>query len=280
MSNAVRAEIDAFYSRKVACCDAGPTTANTAALAPDYDRSKIPAALMQTSFGCGDPLAFAAVQPGDIVVDLGSGAGLDLLLAAEKVGPTGRVIGVDMSKAMLDRARQHIEQSDHENPDPIELRHGTIENLPIEDESVDWIISNCVINLSTDKPAVFSEINRVLRPGGQFLISDLVADELPEWINAHSDLYAACISGAVSETEYLSLAANVGLRDAVVMDRMVYDETLVRGLIEIELPVALDAMSTRLGIPRSALLDQAASALSGKVTSIKMYGRKDTALSG
>jgi len=134
--------------------------------------------LLQDSFGCGNPLAFSQIQTGQVVLDLGCGAGLDLLLAAEKVGSEGKVIGVDMNDDMLALAQKNIDASGFNN---IELRKGKIENLPVADASVDWVISNCVINLSNDKEKTFSEIARVLAPNGQISISDIVAEKMPWW---------------------------------------------------------------------------------------------------
>ncbi|HXZ43229.1 MAG TPA: methyltransferase domain-containing protein, partial [archaeon] len=127
------------------------------------DLSRLPADAVQNSFGCGTPLAFAGVQPGQVVLDIGSGAGIDCFIAAEKVGPTGKVIGLDMTPEMIERARQNARDAGMTN---VEFRFGEAEKMPVEDSSVDWVISNCVINLSPDKPAVFGEIGRILRPGG------------------------------------------------------------------------------------------------------------------
>ena len=149
----------------------------------DEEFAALPADAVVNSFGCGNPLAFSAVQPGEVVLDLGSGAGIDLLLAARKVGAAGRVIGVDMTEEMIARARANIAAAGIENA---EVRQGIIEELPVEDSSVDWVISNCVINLSPEKPRVFAEIARVLKPGGTMLVSDIVAEDLPEEIVARA----------------------------------------------------------------------------------------------
>ena len=147
-----------------------------------------------SSFGCGNPLAFAEVQPGQTVLDLGSGAGFDLLIAAQKVGPEGKVIGVDMTDAMIEAARHNAERA---GAPQIEVRKGLIEALPVADASVDHVISNCVINLSPDKHKVFAEIARVLKPGGMIRISDIVAESMPDAIRKHAAAYAACPTGAL-----------------------------------------------------------------------------------
>lgn len=161
--------------------------------------------------GCGNPLALTEIAPGMTVVDLGSGAGFDAFLAWNRVGPNGRVIGVDMTDDMLALARQNAEKRGAKN---VEFRKGFIEKLPIESESVDYVISNCVINLSEDKPAVFREIARVLKPGGRFAVSDIVLlKPLPEQLARDISAYVGCISGASLLTDYLSTAAAAGLRD-------------------------------------------------------------------
>jgi arsenite methyltransferase len=161
--------------------------------------------------GCGNPLALTELSPGMTVVDLGSGAGFDAFLALDRVGPTGRVIGVDMTDDMLALARQNAEKRGAAN---VEFRKGFIEDLPVESGSVDYVISNCVINLSTDKPAVFREIARILKPGGRFALSDIVLlKPLPDSLARDISAYVGCISGASMLTEYLSIALAAGLRD-------------------------------------------------------------------
>jgi SAM-dependent methyltransferase len=257
---------DERTSKSGGCC--GPTRP---ALAVDYDPAALAALskdAVAASFGCGDPLAFADVMPGQTVLDLGCGAGLDLLIAAEKVGEAGKVIGVDVSPAMLARARANADAAGFS--ERIELREGQIESLPVDDASIDWVVSNCVVNLSPDKARVFAEIRRALKPGGKALIADLVAEDLPEWVSAHGDLYSACISGAVSERVYVELAERAGLRRPRVVDRLVYDASMVRGLIEDALPVASDAISARLGVDRRAFLDMAGEQLAGRISSVKL----------
>jgi arsenite methyltransferase len=161
--------------------------------------------------GCGNPLALTQLAPGMTVLDLGSGAGFDAFLAWDRVGPTGRVIGVDMTDDMLALARQNAEKRGATN---VEFRKGFIEDLPVESASVDYVISNCVINLSSDKPAVFREIARVLKPGGRFAVSDIVLlQPLPEALRRDISAYVGCISGASLLTEYLSTALAAGLHD-------------------------------------------------------------------
>ncbi|HVR30053.1 MAG TPA: arsenite methyltransferase [Thermoanaerobaculia bacterium] len=214
------------------------------------------------SFGCGNPLAFAEVKPGQTVVDLGSGPGLDLILAARRVGPSGLVIGIDMTDAMIEEARRNAARARLSN---IEVRKGLIESLPVEDGTVDWIISNCVINLSPEKPRVFAEIARVLRPGGQFRISDIVVEELPAWIRESAAAYAACVAGAIPEAEYLAGLERAGLTDVAVEHRLVYSAAQIRGLIDHDLKshgLASDALA--------GVLDE----IEGKVWSAYFRGRR------
>jgi arsenite methyltransferase len=191
------------------------------------DLSRLPADAVQNSFGCGTPLAFAGVRPGQTVLDIGSGAGIDCFIAAEKVGPTGKVIGLDMTPEMIERARQNAKEAGVTN---VEFRFGEAEKMPVEDTSVDWVISNCVINLSPDKPAVFGEIARILRPGGRISITDIVAQDLPVAVRQSRDAWTGCLSGAISEQAYVQGLEKAGLRDVRVTSRIVYDASQLKGL--------------------------------------------------
>lgn len=164
--------------------------------------------------GCGNPTVAAAPRAGETVLDLGSGAGVDCFLAAAKVGPKGRVIGVDMTPKMVERARENARQGGYGN---VEFRHGTIEKLPAEDESVDLIISNCVINLSPEKQRVFEEAYRVLAPGGRLVVSDLIAERTPtEEERSDMDLYSACVSGAETAEVIYGLLKGAGFEEPLV----------------------------------------------------------------
>jgi arsenite methyltransferase len=164
--------------------------------------------------GCGNPVALASLRKGEIVLDLGSGAGFDCFLAAKKVGDTGKVIGVDMTPEMIDKARENAEESNYRN---VEFRLGEIEHLPTGDNSVDVILSNCVINLSADKKRVFEEALRVLKPGGRLMISDMVLlKELPEEIRNSVNAYVACMGGAVLKESYVELVKNAGFVNVVI----------------------------------------------------------------
>jgi arsenite methyltransferase len=165
--------------------------------------------------GCGNPTAIAELKAGEVVLDLGSGAGVDVFLAANKVGPTGRVIGVDMTEEMVDKARSIASDHGYHN---VEFRLGEIEKLPVEDKSVDAVISNCVINLSPDKSKVFREAYRVLKPGGRLTISDIVSEgKLPAEIRNNLDAWACCIGGALEQQEYLRDIKGAGFEDVQVL---------------------------------------------------------------
>jgi len=175
--------------------------------------------------GCGNPTAVGAIAEGETVADLGSGGGLDCFLAARRVGPAGRVIGVDMTPDMITRARSNAEKAGYEN---VEFRLGEIEHLPIADGVVDLVISNCVINLSTDKPSVFAEACRVLKSGGRLMISDIVLDgELPDAVKDDDDAYCACISGAVRREDYLEMIRKAGFKHIEIVSEAPFIDELV-----------------------------------------------------
>jgi len=165
--------------------------------------------------GCGNPVALASLKEGETVLDLGSGPGMDSFLSSVRVGKTGRVIGVDMTPEMLDRARANAKKGKYKN---VEFRLGEIENLPVADNSVDVVISNCVINLSDDKRRVFQEAYRVLKPGGRLMVSDIVLEkELPEILKNSSEAYCSCIAGAALKNDYLKIIKAAGFKQVKVV---------------------------------------------------------------
>ncbi len=277
MSNAdtIRRDVSKAYAKAVttptkdSCCGGGEAKGVAAKLAgyTQEELSAIPDDAAVNSFGCGNPVAFSEVRPGDVVLDLGSGAGIDLILAAGKVGPKGRVIGVDMTDEMIDRARQNILNSGHAN---IEVRKGTIENLPVDDSSVDWVISNCVINLSPEKPRVFAEIARVLKPGGRMLVSDIVVEELSPALRQSKELYSSCIAGAISEKDYLAGLRGAGLADVEVRSRLTYDTNQICGLVDSE----TDGGGCCGAAATGDVARQAAGELAGKIWSANFSARK------
>jgi arsenite methyltransferase len=170
--------------------------------------------------GCGNPVALAKLKEGETVLDLGSGAGIDVFLAAQKVGPKGKVIGVDMTQEMVERAKATATKHGYKN---VEFRLGEIEALPIEDETVDIIISNCVINLAPDKLKVFKEANRVLKPSGRLMVSDLVTEgELPEAVKKSFDAWAECIAGALEKSDYINKIEKAGFQNVKIVSQKPY----------------------------------------------------------
>ncbi len=196
------------------CCgEAGPDAFGAALYDPDL-QSELPEAAVLGSLGCGNPTAVAELREGEVVLDLGSGGGIDVLLSAKRVGPTGLAYGVDMTDEMLDLARRNADEAGVTNADFLK---GEIENIPLPDASVDVVISNCVINLSTDKPRVLREIHRVLRPGGRLGVTDVVAeDRLSPEERAERGSYVGCIAGALSRNEYEKGLREAGFADVTV----------------------------------------------------------------
>ena len=230
----------------------------------EEDLANLPSDSGLTSFGCGNPLAYSEVKAGETVVDLGMGAGLDLLIASRKVGPSGKVIGVDMTEEMIERAKENIKAAGVTN---VEVRKGMIEDLPVDSSSVDWVISNCVINLSPEKEKVFSEIYRVLKPGGRMVVSDIVAEKIPEWMYENKKLYCSCVSGAISEKKYLSGLRQVGLERVKVSERQVYKFDEIESIIK---------SSEDLGSEEA--IRRIARELDGKVASVKISASKPVLL--
>ncbi len=211
--------------------------------------------------GCGNPVAIASLKPGDTVLDLGSGAGFDCFLAANKVGKSGKVIGVDMTAEMIEKAERNARAQQYEN---VEFRQGEIENLPLDNESVDVIISNCVINLSPDKPRVFREAFRVLKPGGKFIVADIVlTKDLPDSIKNSVEAYVGCIGGAELKDKYLKAIVDSGFEDVQILDAV---------------PFSLDSVVHDPGA--ESILDslnlslEDAEAIAHTIESIQVFGKK------
>jgi SAM-dependent methyltransferase len=229
----------------------------------DDELRKLPQESVENSFGCGNPLAFSEVQPGQTVLDIGSGAGIDCFIAAERVGPQGKVIGLDMTPEMIAKAEGNARAGGFSQ---VEFPLGEAEAMPLDDETVDWVISNCVINLSPVKPKVFREISRVLKPGGRFSISDIVlGNDLPVWIADSIYAYTGCVAGAIKESDYLTGLRNAGLTDVEVESRIVYDESALTGFVKnIKLPF------------EQMRLDELLTELEGQIWSAKIKGYKPT----
>jgi arsenite methyltransferase len=207
-------------------CGCDPITAN---LYEDHEASAVPEGALRASLGCGNPTALAGLQPGETILDLGSGGGIDVLLSARRVGPMGKAYGLDMTDEMLALAEENKRNSGLQN---VEFLKGEIENIPLPDDSIDVIVSNCVINLSGDKDLVFQEAFRVLRPGGRFAISDVVVrGEVPQEIRKSIELWVGCVAGALSETDYREKLAAAGFESVDVEATRVYDVSDARDFL-------------------------------------------------
>lgn len=233
--DAVREHYAGRIKSNASCCGDGCCSSESKLYPADL-LTTLPTDLTNTSYGCGDPITLASLQPGQTVLDLGSGAGLDCLLASQKVGPEGRVIGVDMTPEMIERAQANAQRVGATN---VEFRQGYLEDLPVESGTIDVVISNCVINLSPDKSGVFDEAFRVLKPGGKFAVSDIVTDgDLPDPVRKSMAAWAGCVAGAVDVKEYVAMMQAAGFTD-IAINPVYYDKEIIdNSLAEMNLDVS------------------------------------------
>jgi len=271
IKKAVRESYAKVASGSSCCCtpDTGSSCCGQVDLAKEIssnigyskeDLNKVPEG-SNLGLGCGNPIAMASLAKGEVVLDLGSGAGFDCFLAAEKVGPEGRIIGVDMTPEMLEKARENAQKGNFSN---VEFRLGEIENLPVADGVIDIIISNCVINLVPDKDRVFSEAFRVLKPGGRIMVSDIVlTKELPDFIKNNMTAYVGCISGAIIKDNYLNAIKKAGFMDVKIID-------------EVNFPLKYIISDDTAAIVKNdlSLSENQAKDLEDSILSIKVYASK------
>jgi ubiquinone/menaquinone biosynthesis C-methylase UbiE len=248
-------------SQVTSCCDSKPVQLESTDLGYTAEELASLPEGANLGLGCGNPVAHASLKEGETYLDLGSGAGIDCFLAAQKVGKNGKVIGVDMTPEMLDKARENARSGGFEN---VEFRLGEIEHLPVADNTVDVITSNCVINLSSDKFAVFTEAYRVLKPGGRLMISDIVLlKELPEFILNSIEAYVGCVAGAMIKEEYLGLVEQAGFKHIQIDSEDVFSTNIFDSD-----PTAKNVLEN-LNISADELKD-----FTGAVVSIKFSARK------
>jgi arsenite methyltransferase len=227
--NVVREHYAERIKNSTSCCGPSDCCSAESSLYPADLLATLPEGESTVSYGCGDPITLASLEPGQTVLDLGSGAGLDCFFAANKVGKTGHVIGVDMTPEMIERARSSAKRLNLNN---VEFRQGYLEDLPVDANIVDVIISNCVINLSPDKSKVFSEAFRVLKPGGKLAVSDIVTDgPLPESIKKSLSAWAGCVAGAVEAEDYVGMMKEVGFTD-ISIKPVFFDKETVDAAID------------------------------------------------
>jgi ubiquinone/menaquinone biosynthesis C-methylase UbiE len=218
-ANVARGQGSCCGGKSSSSCCGGESSTKTISKSIGYTERELMEAPGESNLGlgCGNPIAFASLDEGETVLDLGSGAGFDCFLAANRVGENGRVIGVDMTPEMVEKARDNARSNGYKN---VEFRLGEIENLPVADNQVGVVISNCVINLVPDKARAFSEAYRTLKPGGRILVSDIVLEnELPEYIKTSVSAYVGCLSGASLKEDYLEFIRNTGFQDVSVVDQ-------------------------------------------------------------
>lgn len=244
------------------CCD----DVISGGLYGQQEAQLVPAAALAASLGCGNPTMLADLRPGQIVLDLGSGGGIDVLLSARRVAPTGKAYGLDMTPEMLELARRNQREAGVSNA---EFLLGTIENVPLPDESVDVIISNCVVNLSPDKDAVLTEAFRVLKPGGRLAVSDIVLRRaLPAALGEAMAAWTGCVAGALHESDYAAKLRAAGFVEISIEATRVYDRGDVEGMAAGSLPAVADG-----SLPAAAVED-AVAALDGAIMSAFVRARK------
>lgn len=269
IKKAVREGYAKIAKKESSCCAPVKSCCGSANVAEDISRKigytdeelKSAPKGANLGLGCGNPVALASLREGETVLDLGSGAGFDCFLVAQKVGKKGKVIGVDMTPEMVEKARENVRKSKYGN---VEFRLGEIENLPVSDNSVDVVISNCVINLSPDKRRVFKEAFRVLTPGGRLMISDIVLlKELPDFIKNFIEAYIRCLSGAIMKDKYIYAIKTAGFQDVQIIDETSFPiECMAND------PTA-KAIVENLKIPPEKVKE-----IADSVMSIKVYGVK------
>jgi len=238
IKEAVREKYSQAALRAGSCCGSSSKCADpiTSNLYSELETGALPEAAVLASLGCGNPTALAELKQGETVLDLGSGGGIDVLLSARRVGPSGKAYGLDMTDEMLALARENQKKAGAEN---VEFLKGEIEHIPLPDNSVDVIISNCVINLSADKDQVLREAFRVLRPGGRFAVSDIVIrGPLPAELRQHAGLWAGCFAGALEETDYRARLQAAGFADVEIQPTHVFTQDEAREFLA---PAGLDA---------------------------------------
>lgn len=250
--------VKAKYGEAALRSQLGPTSCCGTAAAPDSSCSdpitsglysereagEVPDSAVRASLGCGNPTALAELHPGEVVLDLGAGGGIDVLLSAKRVGPTGKAYGLDMTDEMLALARENQRKAGIQN---VEFLKGEMENIPLPDQSVDVVISNCVINLSTDKDRVLREAFRVLKPGGRFAVSDVVVrGEVPAEIRKNVELWIGCIAGALTEVDYAAKLARAGFEEIGIEPTRIYDIEDARQFLSAA-GVDVDKIAPRVG---------------------------------
>jgi ubiquinone/menaquinone biosynthesis C-methylase UbiE len=272
----VRTEVRKRYGQyarglnESACCKADTVTGQAGY--NQEELNSLPESAKVVAAGCGNPTALAELNEGETVLDLGSGGGIDCFLAARRVGPAGKVIGVDMTPEMIDVARANASKSKVKNA---EFRLGEIEHLPVEDESVDVIISNCVINLSPDKGQVFREAYRVLRKGGRMLVSDMMVSGLPEELRKSLSLWASCIGGALELDEYLSKIKSAGFDEVEVVNKEEYSREFIKDAMENAKIDSIDEEQKTISMKGRALYDKYKDASSFKVLHAEIRAAKN-----
>ena len=234
-----------YYAERIrnsaSCCGPDSCCSTESSLYPTDLLATLPEGESTVSYGCGDPITLAALEPGQTVLDLGSGAGLDCFFAAKKVGETGHVIGVDMTPEMIERARSSAKRLNIQN---VDFRQGYLEDLPVESNIVDVIISNCVINLAPDKSKVFAEAFRVLTPGGKLAVSDIVTDgPLPDSIKQSLSAWAGCVAGAVEAKEYINMMQAVGFTNITITPVFFEKATIDSAISEMGNAIELKTLS-------------------------------------